>query len=135
MRKAVSIWTQHLVSLLPPDLTIFCDLELYLRWFTWQRNPKAEINALLHTSHWIDGAGRCVKIRQAHVRDATEYILRLTTSADDSVRSVAQDLYVYIFRLFSTVQTQVIYQRFLYTSFLLWANSSQNLTYTVLPTW
>jgi hypothetical protein len=85
-------------SLRPPELLLFSKLELYLRWFTWRKDPKAHLDLIVNRSHWIDGGERCIRLRHAHVSDAANFIFTLTTDAHENIANVAIDMYVHIFR-------------------------------------
>ena len=95
-------------SVRPPELVIFSKVELYLRWFTWRKDKKAALHPQRHMSHWIDGAGRCVRLRHAHVRDAAQFIQSLTTSNHVEIAPVAVDLYVSIFNVLVNTHEQPI---------------------------
>ncbi|MPC68963.1 hypothetical protein E2C01_063176 [Portunus trituberculatus] len=84
-------------SIRPPELLLFFTLEVYLRWLTWKKEPKAQLNPILNASHLIDGAGRCVRICAAHGSHAASYIHALTTCNDPTVAVIATDLYAHIF--------------------------------------
>ena len=83
-------------SVRPPELTIFSTLELYLRWFTWTAGPPP-LSHVLNQSPWIDGIGRWVRLRVAHLSDATRYIERLLNNANPLVAATAAELHVHIF--------------------------------------
>ena len=84
-------------SLRPPELLMVCELELYLRWFTTDINIHTKLNENVQLSHWVDGAGRCVRIEQAHIADVANYIHRYTTSPDANLRHVSEELFASIF--------------------------------------
>ncbi|MPC71384.1 hypothetical protein E2C01_065661 [Portunus trituberculatus] len=100
-RQLLTDWPYHhgdsSHQLRPPELLLFSTLEVYLRWFTWKKEPKAQLNPILNASHLIDGAGRCVCIHAAHVSQAASYIHALTTCNDPTVAVIATNLHAHIF--------------------------------------
>ena len=83
-------------SISPPQFTIVPELELYLRWFTWKSDAKATLDADLQQAYWLDGAKRCVGIRQAHVADVTNYFNQYTASPDNDIRLCAVEIFAVI---------------------------------------
>jgi hypothetical protein len=86
-------------SLRPPELVIFDKLELYAKWFCFKSRGKRRYSVDIDLSLclWVDGAGRQVRLRHAHVSSACEYLFHLQTSADIVKAEHATELCTAIF--------------------------------------
>jgi predicted GIY-YIG superfamily endonuclease len=81
-------------SLRPPELTIFDNLEMYAKWFTFKSvgRQKYTADALLASCPWIDGAFRQVRLRHAYVACASQYIRDMQQSANPDKCQCALEL-------------------------------------------